>query len=68
MIGLYLLFTMVIVTLSIAVTVITLNVHYRAPDTHRLPKWAKTVFVHWLPGLLRMRRPKDQKPPKAKPV
>uniref|UniRef100_A0A914VNL9 Neurotransmitter-gated ion-channel transmembrane domain-containing protein n=1 Tax=Plectus sambesii TaxID=2011161 RepID=A0A914VNL9_9BILA len=57
LIGLYLLFVMVVITLSIGVTVVTLNVRYRSPNTHQLPNWARTVFTKLLPWLLRMTRP-----------
>uniref|UniRef100_A0A7I4XVV4 Acetylcholine receptor subunit alpha-type unc-38 n=1 Tax=Haemonchus contortus TaxID=6289 RepID=A0A7I4XVV4_HAECO len=55
----YLLFTMVMVTLSVVVTVISLNLHFRTPTTHLMPKWVKLVFLKWLPKVLFMRRPLD---------
>ncbi|XP_002720837.2 neuronal acetylcholine receptor subunit alpha-6 isoform X1 [Oryctolagus cuniculus] len=57
LVGEYLLFTMIFVTLSIAVTVFVLNIHYRTPATHTMPKWVKTVFLQLLPRLLVMSRP-----------
>lgn len=60
LIGKYLLFTMILVTLSILVTVIVLNVHFRSPATHSMPLWVKRVFLKILPKLLLMRQP--QKP------
>ncbi|KAJ8390990.1 hypothetical protein AAFF_G00097680 [Aldrovandia affinis] len=39
LIGEYLLFTMIFVTLSIVITVFVLNVHYRTPTTHTMPSW-----------------------------
>uniref|UniRef100_A0A8D0AL64 Cholinergic receptor, nicotinic, alpha 4b n=1 Tax=Sander lucioperca TaxID=283035 RepID=A0A8D0AL64_SANLU len=41
LIGEYLLFTMVFVTLSIIITVFVLNVHHRSPQTHGMPHWVK---------------------------
>ncbi|KAF6083810.1 cholinergic receptor nicotinic alpha 6 subunit [Phyllostomus discolor] len=60
LVGEYLLFTMIFVTLSIVVTVFVLNIHYRTPTTHTMPKWVKTVFLQRLPQILMMRRPLDK--------
>ena len=57
LIGKYLLFTMILVTLSIIVTVVVLNVHYRSPTTHTMSPWVRKVFLNILPRLLIMRRP-----------
>lgn len=57
LIGKYLLFTMFMVSISVGVTVISLNLHFRKPTTHRMPKWIKWVFLKQLPKILFMRRP-----------
>ncbi|XP_063494722.1 neuronal acetylcholine receptor subunit alpha-3 isoform X2 [Symphalangus syndactylus] len=57
LIGEYLLFTMIFVTLSIVITVFVLNVHYRTPTTHTMPSWVKTVFLNLLPRVMFMTRP-----------
>ncbi|XP_071449691.1 acetylcholine receptor subunit beta-like 2 isoform X1 [Hetaerina americana] len=57
LLGKYLLFTMILVTLSICVTVCVLNVHFRSPSTHKMSPWVKRVFLHIMPRLLMMRRP-----------
>jgi nicotinic acetylcholine receptor alpha-6 len=57
LVGEYLLFTMIFVTLSIVVTVFVLNIHYRTPATHSMPKWVKTIFLQLFPQILMMRRP-----------
>ena len=59
LIGKYLLFTMILVTLSIVVTVVVLNIHFRSPLTHQMPPWVRRVFLQVLPKLLWMRRPKN---------
>uniref|UniRef100_A0A8D2ZGA1 Neuronal acetylcholine receptor subunit alpha-3-like n=1 Tax=Scophthalmus maximus TaxID=52904 RepID=A0A8D2ZGA1_SCOMX len=60
LIGEYLLFTMIFVTLSIVITVFVLNVHYRTPMTHTMPEWVRAVFLRVLPRVMLMRRPIDQ--------
>ncbi|XP_024415354.2 neuronal acetylcholine receptor subunit alpha-4 isoform X2 [Desmodus rotundus] len=57
LIGEYLLFTMIFVTLSIVITVFVLNVHHRSPRTHTMPTWVRRVFLGVVPRLLLMRRP-----------
>ncbi|XP_018302230.1 nicotinic acetylcholine receptor alpha3 subunit [Mycetomoellerius zeteki] len=57
LLGKFVLFTMILDTLSICVTVVVLNVHYRTPQTHVMSPWVKRVFLHVLPKLLVMRRP-----------
>ncbi|XP_060057009.1 neuronal acetylcholine receptor subunit alpha-6-like [Erinaceus europaeus] len=60
LVGEYLLFTMISVTLSIVVTVFVLNIHYRTPTTHTIPRWVKVAFLQLLPQVLMMRRPVDK--------
>ncbi|KAF7699321.1 neuronal acetylcholine receptor subunit alpha-3 [Silurus meridionalis] len=57
LIGEYLLFTMIFVTLSIVITVFVLNVHYRTPKTHSMPRWVRHVFLSLLPRIMFMTRP-----------
>uniref|UniRef100_A0A8C4RLA6 Cholinergic receptor, nicotinic, alpha 2a (neuronal) n=1 Tax=Erpetoichthys calabaricus TaxID=27687 RepID=A0A8C4RLA6_ERPCA len=57
LIGEYLLFTMIFVTLSIVITVFVLNVHHRSPSTHKMPRWVRTVFLDFIPRWLFMKRP-----------
>ena len=56
LIGKYLLFTMILVTLSIFITIIVLNVHFRSSITHSMPLWVKHVFLRILPNMLFMKR------------
>merc|ERR1712227_632835 len=46
LLGKYLLFTMILVSLSIMVTVGILNVHFRSPATHNMSPWVRKVFIH----------------------
>ncbi|XP_078413642.1 neuronal acetylcholine receptor subunit alpha-2-like [Cetorhinus maximus] len=57
LIGEYLLFTMIFVTLSIVITVFVLNVHHRSPNTHKMPRWVRKVFLDFIPRWLFMKRP-----------
>ncbi|KAF7491692.1 Acetylcholine receptor subunit beta-like 2 [Sarcoptes scabiei] len=60
LLGKYLLFTMILDTLSICVTVYVLNVHFRSPSTHIMTPWVRKVFIHILPKILLMKRPSSQ--------
>uniref|UniRef100_A0A672Z241 Cholinergic receptor nicotinic alpha 2 subunit n=1 Tax=Sphaeramia orbicularis TaxID=375764 RepID=A0A672Z241_9TELE len=59
LIGEYLLFTMIFVTLSIIITVFVLNVHHRSPETHTMPRWVRRLFLSVIPRWLCMKRPSD---------
>ena len=54
----YLLFTFIMNTLSILVTVVIINWNFRGPRTHRMPNWIRVVFLKYLPIVLLMKRPK----------
>ncbi|KYQ53406.1 Acetylcholine receptor subunit alpha-like 1 [Trachymyrmex zeteki] len=58
LLGKYLLFTMVMVTASVVVTIAILNVNFRSPVTHRMAKWVRVVFIQVLPRFLLIKRPK----------
>lgn len=60
LIGEYLLFTMIFVTLSIIITVFVLNIHYRTPTTHVMPGWVQKVFLEVLPKVMLMKRPVEE--------
>ncbi|XP_067358178.1 neuronal acetylcholine receptor subunit alpha-2-like [Channa argus] len=57
LIGEYLLFTMIFVTLSIVITVFVLNVHHRSSATHSMPRWVRRLFLGAVPRWLCMKRP-----------
>ncbi|XP_063539685.1 acetylcholine receptor subunit alpha-like 2 [Cydia strobilella] len=59
LLGKYLLFTMLLVGLSVVITIVILNVHYRKPSTHKMAPWVRKFFITKLPRLLLMRVPKD---------
>ncbi len=58
LLGKYLVFTLVLVAVSVIITVITYNVHFRSSATHTMPDWVRKIFLYWLPRILMMRRPK----------
>ncbi|XP_075144857.1 nicotinic acetylcholine receptor alpha1 isoform X4 [Haematobia irritans] len=62
LLGKYLLFTMMLVTLSVVVTIAVLNVNFRSPVTHRMAPWVQRVFIEILPKLLCIERPKKDDP------
>lgn len=57
LLGRYLLFTMILVTLSSVATIAVLNVNFRSPSTHRMAPWVKKLFIQILPKYLWMKRP-----------
>ncbi|KAL4717283.1 hypothetical protein ACJJTC_017170 [Scirpophaga incertulas] len=59
LLGKYLLFTMLLVGLSVVITIIILDVHYRKPSTHKMRPWVRKFFITKLPKVLLMRVPKD---------
>ncbi|KAK0098343.1 hypothetical protein PV326_009396 [Microctonus aethiopoides] len=59
LLGKYLLFTMILVGLSVVITIIILNIHYRKPSTHKMAPWVRKIFIRRLPKLLLMRVPDD---------
>ncbi len=57
LLGKYLLFTLVIVNLSIIITIITLNVHFRRHPTTHMSPLIRNILLIYLPKILFMKRP-----------
>ncbi|KAI6203516.1 Acetylcholine receptor subunit beta-type unc-29 [Aphelenchoides besseyi] len=57
----YLLTTFCLNIVTILVTVVVVNIYFRGPTTHRMPRWVKKLFLNFLPLLLIMRRPSKNK-------
>ncbi|XP_022105188.1 neuronal acetylcholine receptor subunit alpha-7-like [Acanthaster planci] len=48
---------LVLVALSVVCTVISLNLHFRNPNTHSMHGWLHCILLDYLPWILRMTRP-----------
>lgn len=55
--GKYLLFTLVLVSLSACVSVYVLNIHHRSPAVHSMSPRVRQIFLKTLPKLLRLNQP-----------
>ncbi|XP_059962826.1 acetylcholine receptor subunit delta isoform X2 [Mesoplodon densirostris] len=62
LIGKFLLFGMVLVTMVVVICVIVLNIHFRTPSTHMLSDGVKKIFLETLPKVLHMSRPAENGP------
>ncbi|XP_036919413.1 acetylcholine receptor subunit delta isoform X2 [Sturnira hondurensis] len=62
LIGKFLLFGMVLVTIVVVVCVVVLNIHFRTPSTHVLSEGVKKLFLETLPKLLHMSLPEEGAP------
>jgi hypothetical protein len=45
------------VNASIFITIITLNIHWRHPNTHHMPEWVKRWFFEIIPPFIFMSKP-----------
>ncbi|XP_070549433.1 neuronal acetylcholine receptor subunit alpha-3-like [Ptychodera flava] len=61
LVGRYILFTFFMSTFSILGTILVIHVHYRTADTHVMPNWMRTVFIIYLPRIMRLERPSSKK-------
>ena len=60
LIGTYFSCIMVMVACSVVCTILILNYHKRTVETHDMPEWVETIFLKWLPWVLRMDHPGTQ--------
>ena len=59
LLGKYILFTTVVVSLSVLCSVVVLSVHFRSGATHEMPRVTRKLFLTLLPRLLFMQRPEQ---------
>merc|ERR1719340_516265 len=60
LIGTYFNCIMFMVASSVVTTIMILNYHHRLADTHEMPSWVRTLFLQWIPWVLRMARPGEK--------
>lgn len=58
----YLLFTFIMNIVTILITVIIINWNFRTPQTHRMPRWIRVIFLDLLPRIIMMTRPLNKLP------
>ncbi|XP_037079754.1 neuronal acetylcholine receptor subunit alpha-7-like isoform X5 [Pollicipes pollicipes] len=60
LLGTYFNCIMFMVASSVVSTVLILNYHHRSGETHEMAPWVRSVFLQWMPWLLRMSRPGEK--------
>ncbi|XP_018022912.1 acetylcholine receptor subunit alpha-type acr-16 [Hyalella azteca] len=60
LIGTYFNCIMFMVASSVVSTVLILNYHHRSADTHEMSPMVRSMFLQWLPWVLRMHRPGEK--------
>ena len=53
----YLLFTIMMVSFSVIMSVVVCNVHFRSSATHKLPRYFQVIFIDYIARYLNIKRP-----------
>lgn len=61
LLGQYLLFTLILITVSVVATVYVLNISFRNASTHKMSKFERWLYLDLLPCLLFMEKRDDDK-------
>lgn len=57
LIGIYFSCIMIIVANSVVCTIFIINFHHRLAANSHMPVWVRTLFLQWLPWILRISKP-----------
>ncbi|XP_070570586.1 neuronal acetylcholine receptor subunit alpha-10-like [Ptychodera flava] len=67
LIGQYYAMTMAMVTLSLAMSVTVLHLHYNGGEMYPVPGWMRKFILHYIAGVLRMKLEKISPTPRRQP-
>ncbi|XP_071845473.1 neuronal acetylcholine receptor subunit alpha-7-like isoform X2 [Apostichopus japonicus] len=57
LLGKYFTCVLILVSVSVIMTITTINLNSRNPNTHKMHRWVRKVLLEWLPIILWMKQP-----------